>query len=176
MVVVSTTPYSMWYFMCQLCRNIIVNTSFRKLHLLPVASLSVCTTTLTGSYLIMYVHTRLSTGQFWNIPVSISPMTTTTPASLTLDSLPPPYILTLSPPLSRPRQFIARLYSNTWDKRGRECFYAGSAQGGPLGELESPQLRDSVIEGRYTDYRVNTLFDTEFTYTQFNSRECTNQR
>ena len=78
--------------------------------------------------------------------------------------------------MSRPRQFIARLYSNTWDKRGKECYYAGSAQGGPLGEIESPQLRDSVIEGRYTDYIVDSLFDSEFLYTQFDSRECITER
>ena len=45
----------MWYFMCQLYRNIIVNTSFRKLHLFTSSELylelSVYTTTLTGSYL-----------------------------------------------------------------------------------------------------------------------------
>lgn len=115
-------------------------------------------------------------GQFWNIPITISPITSST-TPLTSNSLPPPYILTLSPPSPSPeRQFLARLYSNTWDKRGSECFYAGSAQGGPLGELESPQLRDSVIEGRYTDYIVSSLFGTEFQYSRFDSNQCTSQR
>ena len=112
-------------------------------------------------------------GQFWNIPITISPTTmATTP--LTPNPLPPPYILTLSPPLPSPqRQFIARLYTNTWDKRGSECYYAGSAQGGPLGELESPHLRDSVIEGRYTDYIVSSLFETQFKYSRFDTNRCT---
>ena len=115
-------------------------------------------------------------GQFWNIPITISPITSST-TPLTSNSLPPPYILTLSPPSPTPqRQFIGRLYYNTWDKRGSECFYAGSGQGGPLGELESPQLRDSVIEGTYTDYIVSSLFETEFEYSRFDSSQCTAKR
>ena len=110
-------------------------------------------------------------GQFWNIPVTAAPLVTTV-TPLILSSLPPPYVLTLSPPTSPPRQFLARLYTNTWDKRGAQCYYAGSAQGGPLGELESPHLRDPVIEGRYTEYIMRGLFETQFPYTRFDSSEC----
>lgn len=121
--------------------------------------------------LYYYVDYYCCAGQFWNIPVTISPI-----APLTSNTLPSPYILTLSPPSSPPRQFLARLYVNTWDKRDVQCYYAGSSQGGPLGELESPHLRDSVIEGRYTHYIMDGLFETEFQYTRFDTRECTSQR
>lgn len=130
------------------------------------------TCTLTETY----IHWCFpNAGQFWNIPMTIEPfVTTTTP--LTLISLPPPYTVTLSPPSSHPRQFLARLHSNTWDKRGEVCYYAGSAQGGALGQIESPHLRDSVIEGRYTDYIMGSLFETQFPYTRFDSSECPPQR
>lgn len=100
---------------------------------------------------------------------------TRTPTPLTLSSLPPPYIVTLSPPSSQPRRFIARRHSSTWDNRQLPCYYAGSSQGGPLGEIESPHLRDSVIEGSYRDYILSGLFETQFQFTRFDTSECTNQ-
>ena len=61
-------------------------------------------------------------------------------------------------------------FQRTWDARSIPCFYAGSSQGGPLAEFESP--RDSVIEGRYSDYQVNGFHDTNFAYSRFDDQLC----
>ena len=65
---------------------------------------------------------------------------------------------------------MGELFQRTWDARSTPCFYAGSSQGGPLAEFENH--RDSVIEGRYTDYRVNGFHDTKFAYSQFDDQLC----
>ena len=49
------------------------------------------------------------------------------------------------------------------------CYYAGSAQGGRTSEREE---NESVIEGRYTDYKVNGLFDENFVYSRFENERC----
>ena len=53
------------------------------------------------------------------------------------------------------RNFPAFFYDLTYDG----CYYAGDSQGGP------ERSRDPVIEGDYTQYAMDGLFDTEFTYT-----------
>ena len=49
------------------------------------------------------------------------------------------------------------------------CYYVGSAQGGRTSERPE---NEPVIEGRYTDYRVEQLFDYEFKYSQFEESRC----
>lgn len=110
-------------------------------------------------------------GQFWNIPIRFERYNYTGSDPeiedyFTLDKL---YVITVEVPSGHQRRFVAELFQRTWD-RSVPCYYAGSSQGGPLKEFERP--RDSVIEGRYTDYQVNGLHETNFTYSRFDDRLC----
>ena len=69
------------------------------------------------------------------------------------------------------RQFAAELFHRSWDLSAQSCLYAGSSQGGALSDIPGP--RDSVIEGRYTQYSVTRILDTEYTYTRFDRSFCT---
>ena len=66
---------------------------------------------------------------------------------------------TSNPP---PRSFFGDLYHLTWDLRKEECLYVGGSQAGPFGEVSG--LSDSVIEGRYTDYIVSSLFAADYRF------------
>ena len=50
------------------------------------------------------------------------------------------------------------------------CYYAGTAQGGRTSERVE---NESVIEGKYTDYQVEGLFDDNFIFSQFEKDRCT---
>ncbi len=62
---------------------------------------------------------------------------------------------------SPPRSFLGNLVPRTWDGSNEACIYVGNGQGGPSGEKA---LLGSVIEGSYTDYITDSLFDTTFEY------------
>ena len=51
------------------------------------------------------------------------------------------------------------------------CYYAGNAQGGPVREFEQAPA-DSVIQGKYSDYEVENILATEFTYSTFDEQYC----
>ena len=103
---------------------------------------------------LLPVHSSL--GQFWNIPVMIERITD-------LEHSEPPqfprYDVTLRRD-GRTHSFEAFLYDLTWDHDPRPCLYAGDGQGYP------------AIEGNYLEYRVNSLFSTEFKYSVFRSGIC----
>ena len=101
----------------------------------------------------------LNTGQFWNVPVDISQYEGTTPD----DS--PYYLVRVTPPNGKPRQFVANLHPQTWDLSQVSCLYAGNSQGGTLGEFGD--ANNPVVEGHYSDYMVTGLFATQFKYSQF---------
>ena len=65
-------------------------------------------------------------------------------------------------PMPPYRSFLGDLFPRTWDNTREECLYVGNGQGGPSAEF--PVFRDSVIEGRYTDYIVDSIFATDFAY------------
>ena len=50
------------------------------------------------------------------------------------------------------------------------CYYGGDAEGG---RSVISDYYGSVIEGKYTDYKVAGLFSTDFVYTQFEENKCT---
>ena len=79
------------------------------------------------------------------------------------------YNITLFPPEAPPRHFLGLKEDVTWDFRSRTCYYVGNRQGGMIGEDPNS---DSVIQGEYSDYAVNSLFHTDFTYTRFNEVLC----
>ena len=81
------------------------------------------------------------------------------------------YIITVSHPEANARSFVGLKSDRTFEFERRVCYYAGNTQAGELAEVSEPN--DSVIEGEYSDYRVESLFATEFTYTHFDDSRCT---
>ena len=71
------------------------------------------------------------------------------------------YNVTVIPPDSPPRSFLGDLVPRTWDSTKEWCLYVGNGQAGPSGTSD---LRGSVIEGRYSDYIVESMFDPTFIY------------
>ena len=57
----------------------------------------------------------------------------------------------------------------TWEL-GRTCYFVGNEQAGKLAEVSDPN--DSVIEGDYGDYIVESLFATAYTYSHFLESLC----
>jgi len=93
-------------------------------------------------------------GLFWNVPADVSPYGGNTPDNS-------PYYSVMITPADRGTQvFIGNLYPHTWDLSKVPCLYAGSLQGGTLGEFGD--VNDPVIEGHYSQYMVASLFDTQF--------------
>ena len=77
--------------------------------------------------------------------------------------------VTLMPPNKPPRSFLGDMYHRTWDNTEENCLYVGNGQGGHDGHRE---LRGSVIEGRYTDYIMEGIFDTNFKFNMMRGK-CT---
>ena len=79
-------------------------------------------------------------------------------------------MITVDHPDSSERSFVGLRADVTWEFENRVCYYVGNRQGGKLAEVTEPN--ESVIEGEYTQYKVDTLFSTNFTYTHFNANRC----
>lgn len=60
------------------------------------------------------------------------------------------------------RSFLGDLFPRTWDNTRETCLFVGNGQGGPSGAFAD--LQDSVIEGYYTDYMIESMFGTDFKY------------
>lgn len=67
------------------------------------------------------------------------------------------------------RRFPVFPYPVTWDHSERRCYYAGGRQGDPETSTD-PSM--SIIEGTYTQYKTSGLFDTAFSYAQFDNSLC----
>ena len=80
------------------------------------------------------------------------------------------YIITVLHPNSPPRSFIGLRASVTWEFERRPCLYVGNPQAGPLEETVDPN--DSVIEGTYRDYEVESLFSPDFVFSHFDETNC----
>lgn len=65
------------------------------------------------------------------------------------------YIVAINYLSSPPRSFVGLLSSVTWEFERRPCMYAGNSQAGPIGNVDTPN--DSVIEGDYTQYDVDSM-------------------
>ena len=59
----------------------------------------------------------------------------------------------------------------TWEFEERPCLYVGNSQAGPLGERDVDP-NDSVIEGSYMDYRVDSMFSSDFKFSHFEETRC----
>ena len=60
----------------------------------------------------------------------------------------------------------------TWELERRPCYFVGNGQAGRLVEVTPPDPNDPVIEGKYSDYIVGSLFATDYTYSHFNDSMC----
>lgn len=70
---------------------------------------------------------------------------------------------------STPRRFVGLKMEMTWEFENKTCYYVGNTQGGRLSEASG----DTVIEGMYADYKVDSLFDTQYVpYGQFDEDLC----
>ena len=83
------------------------------------------------------------------------------------------YVITVDHPNSPPRSFVGVKYNITWEYEARVCYYAGNRQAGDIYEVAGdPAVNDPVIEGSYRDYKVDSLFATDFKYSHFNESRC----
>ena len=83
------------------------------------------------------------------------------------------YVITVRYPGQPSRSFVGMESSVTWELERRPCFFVGDGQGGKVFEIAEPDPNDPVIEGHYTDYIVESLFATDYTYSHFNETLCT---
>ena len=79
-------------------------------------------------------------------------------------------LITVNYPGSPPRRIVGLGYSVTWEFEKRPCLYVGNSQAGPLGEIVDPN--DSVIEGTYQNYQVNSMFSSDFAFSHFDETQC----
>ena len=75
-------------------------------------------------------------------------------------------------PQSDPRTFVGLKVDLTWESERRVCYYVGNKQGGGVADVDDPGLNDPVIEGDYRQYKVESLFSTEFAYSHFDEGSC----
>lgn len=130
-----------------------------------------CVLFLSSSFITIAVYTqfmqsllRSHAGQFWNIPMDIKPYVGPY-GDGTVDRSNRSYSVTVSYPGSPKRTFIADFSTKDWSDH-RPCLYAGNNNGGPIGEVPS---FDGVIEGKASDYVVETLFGTDFLFSRYTS-------
>ena len=119
-----------------------------------------------------YIYVPYSAGQFWNIPVTVTPYTFPGPVVYDLQSQDLYRVDILSPSGSEiVRQFVAEFSRLPWDhNRPESCLYAGDQQGGRTLEFTSPN--DPVIENNYRLYKTGGLFSTGFRFSKFNETIC----
>jgi hypothetical protein len=77
------------------------------------------------------------------------------------------YAVTVSYPESSPRTFLAELSTVTWSGRYEPCLYAGNQLAGRSYE---GRHFGSVIEGRHSDYKVESVFAHDFTFDKYLSQ------
>ena len=77
------------------------------------------------------------------------------------------YVITVDHPEYDPRSFVGLKADVTWEFEERVCYYVGNTQAGKLAEVEDPDPNDSVIHGTYDNYKVDSLFATDYLYSHF---------
>lgn len=110
------------------------------------------------------------TGQFWNIPVRVSPFAGVLRGRGSAEGR---YTVNLTRPGStRVASFTGFFYDLTWEFEEGPCLYVGNRQGGPIYEVREPN--DRIIEGSsYKDYIVPGLFsERDYTFGRFNNSLC----
>ena len=84
------------------------------------------------------------------------------------------FVVTINYPGQDARQFIAWLLFPSWEsERNLYCLYAGDANAGHVYEVPGNVAENGpVIEGVYSDYKVDSQFETDFNFTHFDSSQC----
>lgn len=84
-----------------------------------------------------------------------------------------PYTVTVQYPGQPPRSFVGWLFPRTWEQREEYCIYAGDGNGGKLNENELVSgPNDPVMEGTYSQYKVDSEFSTDFEFAHFDETMC----
>ena len=107
-------------------------------------------------------------GQFWNIPVTVTPHTGLLGGQNRTDD----YVITVRHPDSAPRNFIGLKAGLTWESESTICYYVGNKQAGGIWGVSDARLNGPVIEGHYQQYKVSSLFSTNYMYSHFNEANC----
>ena len=103
-----------------------------------------------------------NTGQFWNIPASVTQYTGFLRDGTTRDDA---YIVEIRPPNKPARRFVGFFNPYGWDHSHQNCIYVGDSNAGQTYELLS--VNDPVIEGDYTFYRMDSHFNTTYQFSEF---------
>lgn len=118
--------------------------------------------------LIFQTLSFVFSGQFWNVPISVSEYTGPVRDDTETNRF---EIKVTHPDFSGERRFTGILTDSNWEFKKTPCFYVGDQQGGPVYEVDDPN--DSVIEGQYDEYVIDGAFETTFKYSKFDSSRCT---
>ena len=97
-------------------------------------------------YIVFYTDVCIYTGQFWNIPIIVNDGIFSRIEINETES-------------SNYRSFNSISIPQTYDGTQRVCYYAS-------------YIGTSAVEGTYTQYQTDSLFDTAFTYSQFDNEKC----
>ena len=82
------------------------------------------------------------------------------------------FTLTVTHPQSSvSRKFVGVLIPRLWNHETGQCIYAGDSRGGSTGTGPFAPF-DSVIQGKYHDYRMKGLFTVDFPYSNFDANMC----
>ena len=111
------------------------------------------------------IHDLSTTGQFWHLEFTKQKFTDLFRNGQTRDNA----VEVTTPQELGPRSFVTLTHPITWDQRSELCLYAGSRQAGASNYVTSPA--DPVIEGYYTDYKVEGKFGSEYEYSVFSSSD-----
>ena len=129
-----------------------------------------CILSIPPFFPISFICLYIPLGQFWNIPIHVTPFHFTGPVNYDLQNQ-ELYLVEVEPKNSDTRRFVAEYYPRSWDpNRPEPCLYAGDQQGGRILEIKYPN--DPVIENNYRLYNAQSLFGTSFRFSQFESSQC----
>ena len=82
----------------------------------------------------------------------------------------PHYAIRVNATSGDTRSFVGELYNRPCEIM-LPCLFTGNRQGGATNAFSDPN--DSVIQGSLDDYIVSNLFDSNFTFSTFDSVACT---
>ena len=111
----------------------------------------------------------LTLGQFWNVPVDVQEDTSQFNGENREDD----FEVTVRYPGKEARMFVGLRSSVTWSWERKPCLYVGNTQAGPLAEVVDPN--DSVIEGTYNDYVVESIFSPILKFAHIDNNNCMTQ-
>ena len=111
-----------------------------------------------------------SAGQFWNVPVRVSPYTGEIEGWNTSEVY---YVVNVTRPgTNKVGSFTGFIFDYTWESEEGPCLYVGDRQGGADREIQDPN--DRVLDGSsYKDYIVPELFsESGYKFSRFDDSQC----